>query len=147
MLGLANDAEDEVVELGRGLEQQSALQCAGGNFDEGVLGDEAERSRHTNLSVSKQRSCFLPSPFLQTSGTYPGPAHLLRRGRATAQGLLLAIELLEFTGPATKLEDGDFALAALAGHWGIVSQTFCGCNLLKAKWCLFRLCTGVSALW
>ena len=66
-LGLADDAEDEVVELGRGLEQQPALQGAGGDFDEGVLGDEAERSWHTELSARDGKK--LPRFGLQDSGT------------------------------------------------------------------------------
>ncbi len=44
-----------------------------------------------------------------------GPAaHLFGRRRATGQGRLLAIRFLEFTRPATKFEDGDFALATFA---------------------------------
>jgi len=44
------------------------LQGAGGDFDDGVLGDEAQRSWHTLLSVRGQQSCLLPA---QISGTAP----------------------------------------------------------------------------
>jgi len=50
-LRLADDAEDEVSQLGRGFEKQPALQRAGGYLDEGLLGDETEWSRHACLSA------------------------------------------------------------------------------------------------
>src|SRR5450759_2913506 len=55
--GLADDAEDDVGEIGRRLEQEPALQGAGGNFDEGILRNEAQRSRHACLSVRSVESC------------------------------------------------------------------------------------------
>jgi hypothetical protein len=60
ILGFADDAEDEVIEFGRGLEQQLALQCTGGDFDEGVFRNEAERSWHTGLSATNGEK--LPRP-------------------------------------------------------------------------------------
>ena len=43
VLGLADDTENEVVELWGRPEQEPALKSAGGNLDEGVVGDEAKR--------------------------------------------------------------------------------------------------------
>ena len=40
-LGLADDAENDVGELGGGFEQQPALHGAGSDFGEVVFGDEA----------------------------------------------------------------------------------------------------------
>jgi hypothetical protein len=43
VLGLADDTENEVVELWGRPKQEPALKSAGGNLDEGVVGDEAKR--------------------------------------------------------------------------------------------------------
>jgi hypothetical protein len=61
-LGLADDAEDDLGELWRGLEQEPALQGAGGDFDEGVFGNETEGSWHAKLSATDGRSCFVRNP-------------------------------------------------------------------------------------
>jgi hypothetical protein len=52
-----SSVREACVTGGRG-EQKPALQGAGGDFDEGVLGNEAQRS-HTLLSVKSRQSCLL----------------------------------------------------------------------------------------
>jgi hypothetical protein len=70
-LGLADDAEDEVGELGRGLEQEPALQGAGGALDEGLLGDETQGTWRTYVSAWEWESCMrFPSP-PEDCGTSP----------------------------------------------------------------------------
>lgn len=78
-LGLANDAEDKVGELGRWPEQQPAVQGTRGDFDHGVFGHEAERAWHTELSASYGRSCFTRGlarrlHLFQVTGTRPALA-------------------------------------------------------------------------
>jgi hypothetical protein len=41
VLCFADDAEDEVIELGRRFEQEPAMDGASGDLDEGAFGDEA----------------------------------------------------------------------------------------------------------
>jgi len=73
VLGLTNDAEDEVSELGGWPEQQPALQGAGGDLDEGVFWNESQRSRHADLSVKAPPKLRVPRlGFLENSGTAPG---------------------------------------------------------------------------
>jgi hypothetical protein len=57
-LSLADDADDYVGVFGRGLEQAPALEGAGGDFDKGMFGDEAQRAWHTGLLARVGRSCF-----------------------------------------------------------------------------------------
>jgi hypothetical protein len=45
-LGFADDAKNDLGQLGRGFEEQPALDSAGGDLDERTGGDEAERSGH-----------------------------------------------------------------------------------------------------
>ena len=52
VLGFTNDAEDDVCELRGWPQQQPALQGAGGNLDQGIFGNESQRSRHAYLSVN-----------------------------------------------------------------------------------------------
>ena len=46
VLGLANNPKDQIVQLGRGPEQQPSLQGAGGDLDEGIFRDKAQQSCH-----------------------------------------------------------------------------------------------------
>jgi hypothetical protein len=57
VLGAADDAQDQVVQLRRRPEQQPALQGAGCDFYEGILGNEAKRSWHTWVSAMSWNSC------------------------------------------------------------------------------------------
>ena len=45
-LCLADHAEDDVGQLGRGSEEEPALDGAGSDLDEGICGHETERSGH-----------------------------------------------------------------------------------------------------
>jgi len=70
----ADDAEDDVGELWGRLEQQPPLKGSRGDFDEGALRDESQRSGHTFLSA-RGRGVACASP--ENSGTTPGhhPRH------------------------------------------------------------------------
>src|ERR1019366_7397839 len=59
-LGLADDAENEVRELRRGVKQQPVLQGACGDLDESVFGDEAKWSRHACISASDVAELLRP---------------------------------------------------------------------------------------
>jgi hypothetical protein len=65
-LGLADDAEDDVGELRGGPQQEAALDGTGGDLYEGVVRNEAERSRHAKLSAKGLSSCLSPP---ENSGT------------------------------------------------------------------------------
>jgi hypothetical protein len=56
----ADDAEDDVGQLGQRFEEQPTLQGASGDLDEGACWDEAEWSRHTWFSATARQSCSCP---------------------------------------------------------------------------------------
>jgi hypothetical protein len=71
VLGLADDAQDDVSQLGRRFEEQPALQGASGDFDEGICGNETERPWHAWLSAIARSSCGvsgLKKPLAQPTG-------------------------------------------------------------------------------
>jgi hypothetical protein len=79
VLGFANDAEDEVCELRGWLEQQPALQGAGGDLDEGVFWNESQWSGHADLSDKAPAKLRVFSPWIPRKLWYrPSPFGALR---------------------------------------------------------------------
>jgi hypothetical protein len=56
-LGFADDAENDLSQLGRGFEEEPALESAGSHLDEGIRGHETEGSRHAWFSAIVKTSC------------------------------------------------------------------------------------------